>query len=322
MAQFNWEKLGKVFDPSNRFEWMDSYAQVPTPLILKDKIRVYYTCRPKPDHDGKFVSHTSYIDLDINDPSKVLYIHNKPIVDMGEVGSFDEFGIHPTSVLKHDNKVLLYYTGWSRKESVPYQTWIGLLVSSDNGETFQRVSNGPIIGSGLANPYLANGAFVLKKEKGFVMFYASAKSWYQGSGKPEPIYSIKCAESFDGVNWETSNNSILPEAQDNECISRPSVVYLEGEYHMWYAYRSAKEDFRSDSNFSYKIGYANSTDLKNWIRCDRDAGIVCSNYGWDSEMMSYPYVVKLAEDLLMFYNGNGFGKEGFGLARVNNYTNG
>ena len=38
MIGFNWHKKGKIFDPSNRFDWMESYAQVPTPLILEDKI--------------------------------------------------------------------------------------------------------------------------------------------------------------------------------------------------------------------------------------------------------------------------------------------
>jgi len=300
MIGFNWHKKGKIFDPSNRFDWMESYAQVPTPLILEDKIRVFFTCRPKADSNGAFISHTTFLDLDLADPQRIIYIHDKPIIKMGDIGTFDEFGVHPTSVIKKDGKVYLYYTGWSRSASVPYQTWIGLLISNNDGRTFERVSDGPIIGNSIVNPYLANGAFVLFEKGRWLMYYASAKDWLKGSRKLEPVYSIKYAESVDGINWMAFDNPLLPEILEDECISRPTVVKYNDGYHMWYAYRSAKEDFRGNSKFSYQIGYAQSTDLKDWNRDDSLAGIACSVEGWDSQMMSYPYVIKLEEKLLMF----------------------
>ena len=51
-----------------------------------------------------------------------------------------------------------------------------------------------------------------------------------------------------------------------------------------------------------------------WTRKDGEAGIEVSLEGWDSEMISYPFVFNNGEDLIMLYNGNGFGKTGFGYA--------
>ena len=85
---------------------------------------------------------------------------------------------------------------------------------------------------------------------------------------------------------------------------------------MWFCYRSSN-DFR-DGIGSYKIGYAYSLDLINWIREDSLAGISLSNEGWDSKMICYPYVVETKYGIYMFYNGNGFGKSGFGYAILRN----
>lgn len=97
-----------------------------------------------------------------------------------------------------------------------------------------------------------------------------------------------------------------------EATHRPSVIYKNGIYHMWFCYRGI-EDFRNGSD-AYRIGYAWSNDLKNWNRDDKRAGINISKEGWDSKMMAYPDVVETLYGTYMFYNGNGFGQSGFGYA--------
>ncbi|MDH3755713.1 MAG: hypothetical protein OEU32_17755, partial [Acidimicrobiia bacterium] len=93
---------------------------------------------------------------------------------------------------------------------------------------------------------------------------------------------------------------------------RPTVIEVDGAYHMWFCRRRVR-DFRGGAG-AYRIGYARSTDLHHWERDDASAGIDVSESGWDSTMMAYPYVVKVGDDHLMFYNGNDFGQSGFGCA--------
>ena len=40
--------------------------------------------------------------------------------------------------------------------------------------------------------------------------------------------------------------------------------------------------------------------------------------GWDSEMICYPYVFEHRGRFFMLYNGNGYGKTGFGVAVLEN----
>ena len=82
---------------------------------------------------------------------------------------------------------------------------------------------------------------------------------------------------------------------------------------MWYCYRK-DHDYRNNSNNSYRIGLAHSSDAINWQRDDANAAIDISSTGWDSEMICYPSVVKYNDTLFMFYNGNGFGQSGIGYA--------
>lgn len=308
---FDWIKKGKVFDPINRFEWMQHYSQVPTPLELSEAYRIFFACRPLPDKNGYFVSYTGFVDLRKDDFS-FINISPNPILENGTPGTFDEFGIHPTSLLTIKNKLFLYYTGWNRGYSVPYETSIGLAVSIDNGNTFQKMGKGPIITKSLDEPFLQNGAFVIQYKDNYYMYYAAAEKWLSVNGKLEPVYTLTYAISSDGIKWEKTGIKCFEPKLKNECISRPSIIALDNGFHMWFAYRSA-DDFRFGENV-YKIGYAFSEDLRNWIRNDEQAGVFLSEYGWDSQMMAYPYVIKRGDSLLMFYNGNEFGKEGFGYA--------
>ena len=83
---------------------------------------------------------------------------------------------------------------------------------------------------------------------------------------------------------------------------------------MYFCYRGIS-DFRNGEN-SYKIGYAWSKNLVDWVRDDGQSGIEPSLDDWDSKMMAYPYIVTVKDKTLMFYNGNGFWRTGFGYAEL------
>ncbi len=38
--------------------------------------------------------------------------------------------------------------------------------------------------------------------------------------------------------------------------------------------------------------------------------------GWDSDMQCYPYVFECDGDIYLLYNGNEFGRWGFGVAQL------
>jgi hypothetical protein len=94
------------------------------------------------------------------------------------------------------------------------------------------------------------------------------------------------------------------QSADEHAFGRPCVVRDGDRYRMWYSYRGAH----------YRIGYAESSDGSTWQRRDAESGIDVSADGWDSEMTTYPAVVRHGAEWRMFYNGNDYGRTGVGLA--------
>lgn len=315
MKQFNWIKKGKMFDPTSRYAWMSSHAQVPTILIRDTTYRVFFTTRGKPDISGQFTSRIGYADFDKNDLRDPVAISKEPIVGLGKPGTFDEFGMMPGNIVVEENRLLMYYTGWTRSVTVPFMTSIGVLESVDQGESWHRLDHGPVLGRTLYEPYLENGPFVMKCDNHYHMWYASCNDWVNYHGKYEAIYVTKYAHSVDGLHWVRDGKDCLPSKFENECNGRPSVLEADGVYHMWFCYRHGL-DFRQKEG-GYRMGYAYSHDLLKWHRDDELAGISLSEEGWDSDMQAYPHVFKEANKLIMLYNGNYFGTSGFGYAQIN-----
>jgi hypothetical protein len=76
---------------------------------------------------------------------------------------------------------------------------------------------------------------------------------------------------------------------------------------MWFSYRSGRGE-------AYRVGYSESRDGIAWILKLDEVGIDVSENGWDSTMIEYPYVFRHGDNTYMLYNGDGYGKTGFGLA--------
>jgi sucrose-6-phosphate hydrolase SacC (GH32 family) len=303
----HWRKCGLVFRPEGQGGWMNSHAQVPTALLLGDRIRVYFASRASQN-----ISLTTYVDLDAARPERILDLREKPILELGGPGTFDEHGIMPAAVVADGNQVRLYYTGWSRLGgAAPYHNTTGVAVSKDGGRCFRRLVPGPVLDRAPEDPYSATSPAVIRTGNVWHTFYSSGRGWIEVEGKQEHIYDLRHATSSDGIHWRRDGVAIA-QAHPEEALTRPSLWFRDGEWWMWFSYRGSR-GFR-DGKTAYRIGFARSTDLVHWQREDDCAGIELSETGWDSQMMAYPCVVSSPAGVLMFYNGNYFGRDGFGYA--------
>jgi hypothetical protein len=314
---FVWKKLGRVFNPQEveGRSWLKEFAQAPSVLIFDNFVRVYFSCRPQPDKNGQYVSYSAFVDLNRNNLFDIVNISQKPILELGESGTFDEFGTYPTSVIRNGELVTAYYGGWTRCESVPFNVAIGLAISHDNGVTFAKFGAGPVLSYSLNEPFIISGPKIRKYHDRWYLWYIAGRKWIKADGKPEPVYKIRMAVSDDGINWvKQDNDLIVSKIEENEAQASPDVFFYEGKYHMFFCYRYSV-GFRSRQK-GYRIGYASSDDLIRWVRDDAKAGIDVSEVGWDSEMISYPHVFELDGNVYMFYLGNQVGRFGFGLAQL------
>lgn len=315
-AAFAWRKLGRIFDPREAdLPWMKDFAQAPAALRLPDRVRVYFACRPAADAQGQFVSYMAYADFDPEDLTRRIGLSPAPIMALGALGTFDEFGINPASVIARDREVWMYYAGWTRCESVPFNAAIGLARSGDGGATFARAGPGPVLSYTPDEPFVIGSPRIREFDGTLYLWYAAGRKWVAGPGRPEPVYRIRVATSRDGLTWTKTGVDVIPSVlEEDECQASPDVFFAQGRYHMFFSYRHTlgfKEPGRG-----YRIGYAWSDDLVQWTRDDARTGIAASTEGWDSESISYPHLFAHGGRIFMYYQGNHVGKHGFGLARL------
>lgn len=315
-----WDKLGKIFNPAD-YKWPINsvgFSQSPQTLVMADRVRVYFSTREM-DISGKYLSHVAFVDFDKNF-QRILGVSQKPVIALGELGCFDEHGIFPMNVLRDGNRVIAYTTGWNRKVSVSADAAIGLAISHDEGVTFEKYGNGPVMAASLNEPFLVGDAFVAKYDGTYHMWYIFGVRWTTSSASEQPdrVYKIAHATSVDGVEWVRDGRLIISDRLDeDECQALPTVIKVDGIFHMFFCYRAA-HGFRDETDKAYRIGYAYSSDLVNWVRDDSLAGISVSAVGWDSQMQCYPHVFECDGKVYMLYNGNEFGRHGFGLAVLKN----
>jgi len=330
----SWKKTGRIFDPDevkNRW-WNVSHAMLTVPILLGEILRVYYSPR-----DDKSRSRTTFAEFDPG-TLELTYVHTEPVLDIGPPGAFDDCGAMGSCILPYRAALYLFYIGWNVRTTVPWFTTTGLAVSYDGGYSFQKLP-GPVLGRSLYNPFLTGSCWVLPWGEGWRMWHLSGLGWEEVKGLLEPLYDIRVANSEDLLDWRPSPIVCIP-LQGDAGISVPSVLKWRGKWRMWYSYRGGK-GYRTDPKTAYRIGYAESQDGDVWVRKDRpssslrcersakrsgqgpssssgqDSGpgpLTGKREAWESVMQCYPRVYEYGGKLHMLYNGNGFGKTGFGHA--------
>lgn len=279
--------------------WAVSHAALPTVSHAGEHgFDLYYSPR---DGDGRAHIARARVDADLH----VAAIDDEPALAPGRLGAFDDSGVTSSWITSHAGREYLYYTGWTRGVSVPFYFYVGLAVSEDGGQTFERVSRAPVLERSDVDPFLTASPCVLVEDGRWRMWYVSCVRWAIEDAQPKHWYHVKYAESDDGVHWSRDGTVCIDFKDESEyAIARPCVVRDGDLYRMWF---SARGD-------AYRLGYAESRDGISWERRDAEAGLKPAAAGPDSEMIAYPLVFDFKERRHMLYNGNGYGATGIGHA--------
>jgi len=307
-----WEKKGSIINPEEKpLGWIKHYAAIPATYLVDDKtLRIYFSTR-----DEKGRSIPTYIEVNPLDPKEILYVHDRPILELGELGTFDDNGIMPSWIVEDGNRVLMYYIAWNPQVTVSYRLAIGLAISNDGGKTFTRFSKGPLSDRSADEPFFNTAPCVMKEGDAWKLWFVSCTGWKTIKDWPEPFYNIKYAVSTDGTNWKKTGVTCIDYDDFTHAIGRPCVFKEDDVYYMLYSYRGSV-DYRTSAETSYRLGMATSTDGVSWVRRDDEIGIKFSEDGWDSMMMEYCATYKVNGRRFLLYNGNGFGRTGFGYAEL------
>jgi predicted GH43/DUF377 family glycosyl hydrolase len=298
-----------VFCPDKHADWMWSHASFPAPLVLSDRIRIFFGTRSK-----EIQSSIAWVDVERKAPFKVIGICPAPVLSKGRLGTFDDCGVTPDCAVVNGDKIFLYYHGWNRMQPTPHRTTVGLAISSDGGTTFERYSEAPLFERCREEPFFSTNPSVMKEGDRWHMWYMAVTDWLYVNEKLEGLHHIKYASSDDGIEWQRHNKVCIVPSYPMECLAGASVLRDGDGYIMLYCKRSA-EDFR-DGAGAYRLGIATSKDAIAWDRKDEQLEYVPSGHGWDSTMQAYPSIVEIDAKRYVFFNGNGFGLTGIAYAEL------
>lgn len=298
-----WVKMGRLYVPDGELPWAKSHAFPPTPIMLGDAtIRIYGAfC------DDEMIGRVGWVDVSVQDPSQIIDICDRPVLDIGRPGAFDENGVVPTCVLPVGQKLYMYYVGFQLGHRLRYYQFLGLAISEDGGSTFTRAQSVPVIDRSNEEMVNRTSGFVRFEDGKFRLWYVGGSDWTTSGEKQLPIYKLRYLESDDGMNWGARGRLALDFASEDEhALGRPWVIKTAEGYGMWFSSRTYSS--------GYRIRYAESRDGISWVRAQGNS-IDVSSTGWDSEMVAYAAVVQTGKSEYMFYNGNDCGRTGFGWAQ-------
>lgn len=295
-----WKKIGLIYHVEKVNEWMYSHAALPIARRLEEDIyRIYFSTR-----DVNNRSHGAFIDVDITNPTVILAVSKVPLVSPGKKGLFDDCGASLSCYVQELE--FMYYLGWNLPKNFPFSNQIG--VAKIQKTKLEKYSTVPILAKCNKEPYSAGYPWVMKADGLYKMWYDTNLSWNKISPE-KTIFTLRYAESSNGIDWEKKYIDGITLSKNERSISRPCVLFENSMYKMWYCVNAEGK---------YRLGYAESLDGKRWTRMDDQVGIATSIEGWDSDEVCYPFVFDHKGERWMLYNGNGYGKTGFGLAVLRN----
>jgi len=297
-----WHKKGLIYRPNGDQGWMNNSALTPTPILLNSEtIRVYAGFR-----DEAGISRIGFVDVSADNPSEIIRVSEKPCLDIGRDGCFDDNGIILGDVVYDGSQYRMYYIGFQLVNKVKFLAFSGLALSRD-GESFERYSETPVLDRHAHATFIGAIHTVLKEDNQWRVWYSIGDDWQMVDGKSFPQYEIWGGASSDGIHIQDRKLEIPCEGEEYR-IGRPSVYKVRDKYLMFYTWGTPNGD--------YLPGVAISDDGRQWRRKDELLGIALSEEGWDSVHLCYPRLVMYKDKTYMFYNGNNMGIDGFGYAEL------
>lgn len=291
-------------------QWQ-SHFMAPTPIILNKKtVRVFFGA-----WDHSKISRIRYVDVDIDNPLKVLKFSKNAVLDIGDDGCFDENGVFPAHAYKfNDDKIYLYYTGFQLGHKIRHYNFGGLAISYDNGESFVRSSKSPNLDRSDEGLFVRAGQSIYPDDKsGFHCVYSAGSSWHLCNNELRPVYDVFYQHSTDGINLNKFGKKIVAcDLNIEHGLGRPQITKLNERYYIFYTRRIIKD-------MKYFLGCAYSDDGISWTRADYlfDSVQFGEPGSFDHEMVYFPGVIQVnKEKAYLFYSGNYFGRDGLGLLEI------
>ena len=310
-----WVKKGVILQPGFAGTLSSSGLSAPTVVRMKDgRLRLYFWAREK---------GFGYIYAAEASPKDIFnwkLVSEQPMLGPTPGDKLNDHGpSFPWVIERDDGSWLMYYCvwgSWAAPGEISNRTDVA--ISHDQGITWTLLKE-PMLALGPPKSHdagLTGSVDVMKiGPKEYQMWYTGCSHYVPFGEIKRGICNIGHATSEDAVVWNKDPDAVLAPRLDTvspyeAVVSKPSVLLLNGVYHMWFSVFSMGEVR------GYRLGYATSKDGQHWHRFFDKEVLPLTIGGFDSRNQSYANVIEEGDELWMFYVGNDFGATGIGLATM------
>lgn len=244
-----WRKMGLVYGPDGSSTWARNSALQPTPLVMAADgiIRIFAGMR-----DDEGVSRVGFVDVDAKDPAQVIHVSERPALDVGTPGAFDENGVVPCALVEHDDELRLFYAGYQLGQKVKFYVFGGMAISRDGGVTFTRTSRVPVCDRTDKELFFRVIHTMMLDEGRWRAWYGGGDSFETSEGRQYPRYNIRHAYSPDGLHLADDYDVCVDMRGGEYRVGRPYVIKRGDLYRMFYGTGTKEE--------GYRLAHAQSAD--------------------------------------------------------------
>jgi hypothetical protein len=294
-----WRKLGRVLEASGG-PLDRSHAMLPTPHVLADRVRLFYAAC-----DGDVRGRVFFADFELEPPFRLIGRSPRPVLDLGPPGAFDCDGVNPSQAIQTDGGLALLYVGWRRGPAkTPYTLFTGLAFSDDGGHSFKRTDE-PLLGSRPGERLFRTAAFIEPGPDVFRLLYIGGDAFITGAqGKRLPVYSLRELTSSGPWDWGGPSRVLMTPAEGEIGFGRPVSYWADGGRRLMLSIRTEA---------GYRL-VETARDFEPGARPPMLDVVPGPLDDWEREMTCFGAVCRAGGYDLLFYNGNGFGRSGTGLA--------
>lgn len=291
-----WMRLGWIEVPRSRAAWWSSHVGFPTVASVSgDEVLLLVASRDEVQR-----SSCAYLRIELAPNSVRLVDFSKtPLLEPGDYGCFDESGVNVTFATSSQNQISVWYHGWFLRRNGGWVNSIGC-ATGNLAEGLTRESRAPIFDRSSEDPTSLGYPFWLVSPSGKKLFYSSYEDYGNPSLGQSYSYRVKFA---DGSNL-LRVGPVLPHIDGCQAQSRPCVVRYRDGYLMFVSVKGDR----------YQIHAAESQDGSSWKWSRDEWSLRPSGLGGECSETAYAYVFWHRGRLIMFYNGDGHGETGIGVA--------
>lgn len=287
----SWRRLGRIFAPPDPpiHPALATHAANPLAWPLPDgRLRILYNGRDVHNRAAIGAVDCDLATLRTQSLSEPLY--------MPRPGEFGADGVSIGGWLLTGEARELLVMGWTLSGDGGWCGTIGAIAAHADGTLAGRAR--PLLApEGEARSYSYPCAFRDGDGEWVMLFEATL---------PGPLHPLCAARSADGRRWQLEGTVLVPEPGLTTGFARPCVLRDSAGWRLWMSRLGPAGE-------RYHIATATSVDGRTWAM-ESAASLSGSGVGWDGAMACYPDVFEQDGRRLMLYNGDGFGRTGFGLA--------